>query len=264
MRSWQVQLASALAWLGVVPGVFCLYIAYKAFTSGNDMLLIVMPIVGSAALIGGFILVSGAASVAIGLMTGRAAARLQALVGGLVVAGCGVLTLAAEPLAGLLLVLYGGTLAWLMLSPGAVSDLGPLRDAVPRQPAPWGSTPGTKLWSDEPVQQGPWSPPPTTLPWAGWKRHSGPRAPWWQTWQAGLSQGIPLWELVVLVLALLGFGVGLVLIPLGLKGSAYLGTLGARGGSFWVGLLLVGCTIGVVGWLEQRMRQRLEGRGARH
>ena len=66
MRSWQVQLASALAWLGVVPGVFCLYIAYKAFTSGNDMLLIVMPIVGSAALIGGFILVSGAASVAIG------------------------------------------------------------------------------------------------------------------------------------------------------------------------------------------------------
>jgi hypothetical protein len=264
VTSWEVRLAATLAWLGVLPGAFCFYVSYRAFTSGNDMLLIVMPIVGSAAFIGGFVLVSGAASVAIGLMAGRPAARLQALVGGVCLAVCGVFALVAEPLAGLLLVLYGGTLAWLMLSSGAGSDLGSFRDAVPRQPAPWGSTPGTRLWSDEPAQQGPWSPPPTALPWASWKNHSGPRAPWWQTWQAGLAQGIPLWELVVLVLALLCFGVGLVLVPLGLTGSAYLGTLGARGGSFWLGLLLVGCAIGVVGVLEQRMRRRLEGRGARH
>jgi hypothetical protein len=260
MRSWEVRLAATLAWLGAVPGVFCFYVAYKAFTSGNDMLLIVMPIVGSAALIGGFVIVSAAAAVAIGLHAGKPAARLQALVGGLCIAGCGLFALAAEPFAGLLLILYGGTMAWLLLSAGAVADLGPFRDAVPRQPAPWGGTPGTGLWSDEPQQQGPWSPPPTTLPWLAWKGSSGPRPPWWQTWQAGLAQGIPLWELIALVLALLGFGTGLVVLLMGLSGSAYLGTLGADGGGALVGLLLVAGAIGVVTLLEQRLRQRLEGR----
>src|SRR5689334_6371791 len=124
MTSWEVRLAAALACLGVLPGLFLLWVSYRAFTSGNDMLLIVMPIVGTAALIGGVVLVAGAGSVAIGLMAGKPAARLQALVGGVVLAASGVFALVAEPLAGLLLILYGGALAWLMVSPGASSDLG--------------------------------------------------------------------------------------------------------------------------------------------
>jgi hypothetical protein len=261
MRSWEVRLAAALAWLGVLPGLACFGVAYKAFTAGNDMLLIVMPIVGAAAAVAGFVLVSGAVSLAVGLQAGSAKARLHGLMGGFGLAAAGLFVLLASPVAGLLLLLYGGALVWLLLSPGAVADLGTVKEAV-QQPAPWGSTPGTGLWSPEPSQQGPWAPPPTTLPWASWKGRSGPRTPWWQTWQAGLAQGIPLWELVVLGTALLGFLVGLVLIPIGLRGSAYLGTLHAESGAAWIGLLLVAATIGVVAWLEQRMRRRLEGRAS--
>jgi hypothetical protein len=264
MTSWEVRLAAAMAWLGVLPGLFCFALAFKAFTSGNDMLLIVMPIIGSAALIGGFVLTVGAGSVAVGLMAGKPAARLQALVGGACLAMCGVLALAAEPLAGLLLILYGGTLAWLMLRPAARSDLGSFREAVPSQPAPWGSTPGTRLWSDEPQQQGPWSVPPTRLPWGSFAGRSGPTTPWWQTWQAGLAQGIPLWELLVLVLAVVAVVAGNVLLLMGLSGSSYLGTLRMHGSGAVVGLLLLAGGIGVVSLLEKRMRLRLEGRAPRH
>jgi hypothetical protein len=67
MRSWEVRAAALLVWLGVLPGVFCFYLSYKAFTATNDMLLIVMPIIGSAAFVGGFVIVSGVVSVALGI-----------------------------------------------------------------------------------------------------------------------------------------------------------------------------------------------------
>jgi hypothetical protein len=108
--------------------------------------------------------------------------------------------------------------------------------------------------------QGPWAPDPRTLPWFSWRNHSGPRAPWWQTWQAGLAQGVPAWELVLLCLALLAFLVGLVAVPLVLGGSAYLGTLHLRGGRAAPLLLLLPASWLVVAWLEQRMRTRLATR----
>jgi hypothetical protein len=272
MRTWQVRLAALLAGLGVVPGVLCLLLANKAFTRGHDMLLNVMPIVGGVALFGGVVLVTGSLSLVAGLLAGKPAARLQALIGGVCIALCGLFALVVVPVAGLLLVLYGGTLAWLMLTPAAGTDLGSFREAMAREPAPWGSRPGTGLWAPAPRHpdlhasieagpvQGPWAPDPRTLPWMSWKNHSGPRAPWWQTWQAGLAQGIPLWELIVLFLALFGFLIGVVAVPFAIGGSHLFSTLHLRDGKAAQLLLLIPVSIAVVAWLEHRMRTRLATR----
>ena len=115
-----------------------------------------------------------------------------------------------------------------------------------RQPAPWGSTPGTGIWSEEPAVQGPWAPDPATLPWLSWKGTSGPRTPWWQTWQAGLAQGLPLWELLVLAVSMVAFVAALVAAAVP----------GYRG----FGLLLMLPALGGVLLVEQRMRERLSGR----
>jgi hypothetical protein len=274
MTTWQVRLATLLAWLGVLPGVFCFYLASVAFRA-DDMLLFVMPLVGAAALFAGVVVLGGAVSLAIGLHTAHRSARVRALVMGVGLGLMGLLTLPVTPRAGLLLLLYGGLLAYLVSTPAAASDLGPWRRAV-QQPAPWGSTPGTGVWSpaappDAPwaaartasfsePQQGPWAPDPRTLPWFSWRGYSGPRAPWWQTWQAGLAQGIPLWELVLLCLALLGFLAGLVAIPFALHGSAtFLTTHLTHGRARWLLLLLPASGV-LVAWLEQRMRTRLATR----
>jgi hypothetical protein len=274
MTSWQVRLAALLAWFGVLPGLGCFYLASLAFKA-NDMLLIVMPIVGSAALVAGFLIVGGSVSLALGLQQGHRTARLRALLAGVGLAMMGLFTMAVTPGVGFLLLLYGGLLAFLVSTPEAAQDLGPWRRAV-QQPAPWGGTPGQGLWAPaqrpeapwaakDPTsfaapQQGPWAPDPRTLPWFSWKNHSGPRAPWWQTWQAGLAQGIPLWELVLLVLALLGFLVGLVTIPIVLKGSAFFANLHLSGSrAAWL-LVLLPVSWAVVAWLEQRMRTRLATR----
>jgi hypothetical protein len=271
MTSWEVRLATLLAWLGVLPGVGCLALSAKAFSTTDDMLLFVMPIIACAALVAGLVIIGGAAGLAVRLKQQHPAARLQALLAGASMAVCGLFMVSFTRV-GVLLLLYGGLLAWLVCTPGAGRDLGPFRRAV-QQPAPWGSRPGTGLWkpaeppaapwaardpeaAHAPVQ-GPWAPDPRTIPWFSWKGYSGPRVPWWQTWQAGLAQGIPLWELVLLCLAMLGFLCGLVVIPFVLGGSAYLGTLHLTGGRVAFLLLLLPASWAVVAWLEMRMRTRL-------
>jgi hypothetical protein len=258
MTSWEVRLATALAWLGVLPGFGCLYLSYLAFTADPGFLFVVLPIVFGALLMAGVFLVGAAVNLALRLQRRDPGARLRAFLAGGLLALSGLGILLASPLAGLSLLLYGGTLLWLMTTPSAARELGPYVPPTLRPQAPWGHTPGTALWAPAapgpglhpsvppgPVQ-GPWAPDPTTLPWFSWKDHSGPRAPWWQTWQAGLAQGIPLWELVVLVASMVAFGVGLVavLVP------------------DWrpFALVLVPAPLGVVALLEQRMRVRL----ARH
>jgi hypothetical protein len=271
MRSWEVRLATALVWLGVLPAAGCLYLSALAFKKTDDMLLFVMPLVASFLLCAGLFLMSAVVSLGLRLQRAHPSARLQtALVGGAFVVMSGF-ALAMTPSLGLLLLLYGGALAYLMTTPGAASDLGPWRRAV-QQPAPWGATPGRGIWAPSPPQsalhpsvpagpvQGPWAPDPTTLPWFSWKEHTGPRAPWWQTWQLGLAQGIPLWELVLLCLALLSFLVGLVAVPFVLTGSAYLGSLHVTGSHAAPLLLLLPASWLLVAWLEQRMRARLAGR----
>ncbi|HUR15559.1 MAG TPA: hypothetical protein VM097_13875 [Mycobacteriales bacterium] len=271
MRSTEVRLATGLVWLGALPAAGCLYLAYRAFTTTDDLLMVVLPVVGTVLLLTGFFLLGATVALAQRLQKADPRARLHAglLGGGL--AGVGLFVITALPTVGLPLALYGGALVYLMSTPAAAADLGPWRRSL-QQTAPWGSSPGRGLWSPAAPapgqhpsvpagpQQGPWAPDPTTLPWLSWKGHTGPRAPWWQTWQAGLAQGIPLWELLLLCLSLLAFLVGLVTIPVVLAGSAHLGTLRLTDSS-WVGLLVLLPVSGaVVAWLEQRMRVRLAGR----
>jgi len=274
MRSWEVRLATALVWLSVLPGIGCLYLAYRAFTTTDDLLMFVLPVIGSFLLGAGLFLVSAALSLAVRLQQRHRSARLQtALMGGLL-AAMGPFVMAATPGLGIVFLLYGGLLLYLMTTPAAAAELGPWRRSF-EQPAPWGGTPGRGLWAPSPPTpglhpsvppgpvQGPWAPDPRTLPWLSWKRHSGPRAPWWQTWQAGLAQGIPLWELVLLCLALLSFAVGLIAIPLAMTGSHVFRTLRVESGAAAWLLLLLPASYAVVFWLERRMRERLATRPSR-
>lgn len=271
MRSWQVRVATALVWAGVLPAGGCLYLALLAFTTTDDLLMFVLPVVGCVLLAAGLYLGGAAAQLALRLHGTHPAARLHTGLLGGAIAGTGLLSLPVMWQPGLLLLLYGASLLLLMLTSAAAADLGPWRRSL-RQSAPWGSTPGTGPWA--PAQrtpglhptvepgpvQGPWAPDPRTLPWFSWKNSSGPRAPWWQTWQAGLAQGVPLWELVLLCLSLLAFVVGLAAVPVTIGGSATFGTLHLRGGTWaWLLLLLPGSWLVVV-WLERRMRARLATR----
>lgn len=272
MRSWQVRVATVLVWAGVLPAAGCLYLALLAFTATDDLLLFVLPVVGCVLLAAGLYLGGAAVQLALRLRRTHPAARLHtALLGGSI-AMTGLLVLPVMWQPGLLLLLYGGCLLLLMGTSAAAADLGPWRRCL-QQLAPWGSTPGTKLWA--PAQrapgchpsvapgpvQGPWAPDPRTLPWLSWKDFSGPRAPWWQTWQAGLAQGVPLWELVLLCLALLTFVVGLGGVLVSVGGSAMLGTMHVRSGPWAWSLLLLPSSWLVVAWLERRMRVRLAVRG---
>lgn len=269
-----MRIATALVWAGVLPAGGCIYLGYLALTATDDLLMLVLPIIGCVLLGAGLVLGGGAVQLALRLHGSHPAARLQtALLGGAMVT-TGLLAVPATGRVAVLLVLYGGSLLLLMGTRAANDDLGPWRRSL-QQPAPWGSVPGTGLWAPaqrEPglhasVQpgpvQGPWAPDPRTLPWFSWKKHSGPRAPWWQTWQAGLAQGIPLWELVLLCLALLAFAVGLVAVLASVGGSATFGTLHLRNGPWGWLLPLLPASWLVVSWIERRMRARLAV-GRRH
>lgn len=271
MMSWQVRVATVLVWAGVLPAAGCLYLAYRALTTTDDLLMFVLPIVGSVLLVTGLFVGGATVQLALRLQRGHSAARLQTALLGAAFAGMGLLSLPVLSGLGLLFLLYGASLLVLMGTDAAAADLGAWRRSL-QQPAPWGSTPGTRLWAPAertpglhpsvpagPVQ-GPWAPDPRTLPWLSWKGHSGPRAPWWQTWQAGLAQGIPVWEFGLLCLALLAFAVGLVAVPAVLSGSALLGTLELRSGQRGWLLLLLPASWLVVAWLERRMRTRLATR----
>jgi hypothetical protein len=257
--STEVRLAAVLTAVAAGFGVLVM-LGGAALFAANDMLLFVLPLIGTVIFTAGLFLALSAVGLAVALWRCKRGVRLQTVLlgGGLVV--CSLFVLVASPAAALILGLYGAALVYLMTTPGAEQDLGPWFEHV-RQPAPWGSRPGTGLWSSEPAQQGPWAPDPRTLPWFSWKNHSGPRAPWWQTWQAGLRQGIPLWELVLLVLAFVVLAVGLVMIPFAIGGSHFFGTLHVKDNGAARYLLLIPAAIGVVAWLEQRMRRRLAGRG---
>jgi hypothetical protein len=106
------------------------------------------------------------------------------------------------------------TLLWLMTTPAATHDLGG-----------W-IAPARRAW------------------FAGGK----PQRPWWETWRAGLVQGMPLWELLLVAAGLLAFVVGLVCVPLGFALYPALRPL-----SLW----LVALAVVVVRFIEQRMKARL-------
>jgi hypothetical protein len=247
--SWQVRAAALLVALDAAFGVALLVLAFHVLEGDPGFLFAILPFVSLALGCAGIFLTTAAVALAARLLACARGVRVQTACLGLFLAVSGLSVATMSPWIGLPLAVQGGALVWLMTTPAAKADLDGWREGF-TQPAPWGSTPGTGIWSDTPVQQGPWSPDPTTLPWMSWKKHSGPRAPWWQTWEAGLKQGIPLWEAVLLGAALLGMGVGLVLVFLGM-GHHRIGGLASA--------VILGSMI-LVWFLERRMRTRLAGR----
>lgn len=255
-------MAAALSAVVPLTGLVLLWLAARLVGQVHDFLFAVMPIVAGAVAVAGALLLAWGGQLVLWLLTRHRLARLSAAVTGVTSAGCGLLVLTTVSVpAGLLLVLHGGLLVWLMFTPAARRDLGGWVEPL-QQPAPWGSTPGTGLWSSEPAVQGPWSPDPRTLPTWSWKGFSGPRVPWWQTWAEGLRQGIPLWELLLLVAAGVGAFLGLVAVPMTVRGSATIGTLHLVTGPWTWALPLLPSSAVLVWWLEQRMRARL-ARGPR-
>jgi hypothetical protein len=238
VRSWQVRLAAVLVGLGVVLGVGLMLLGLRLMHGDPGFLFAILPILSVFLLGAGFLLASSAVALTVRVLRGAPGVRLKtAVLGGCLVV-CGLIAMGGSVVAGSLLIPYGVTLVWLMTTPAAARDLGGWSPQVRGSAS---TVPGY-LPTDAP-QQGPWSPKPTTLPWTSWEGVSGPRPPWWQTWQAGLARGIPLWELVVLGACLLGFvlALGFVFVP------------SLRGWS----VVLLPLSIGGVWLLEQRMRERL-------
>jgi hypothetical protein len=260
--STQVKVAAALTSLVAVGGAAVMVLGFRLFTVKDDLFFAIMPAVASAATLTGAWLLGWGGQLTSWLLRRNQRARAHTFLVGAMELALGLMALFTSfAVPGLALMLHGGALAYLMLTPEVGSDLGAWKKSV-QQPAPWGSTPGTGLWSPEPPAQGPWSPDPRTLPTFSWKNHSGPRVPWWQTWEAGLRQGIPLWELLLLCVALLGGLGGALAVPFLMIGSAAFGTLRPRDTAWaWV-LLVLPLAWAVVWWLERRMRERL-ARGRR-
>jgi len=243
--SWEVRLAAALCGVGVLLGGGLVLASLRLFSTDPGFLFAIMPVIATAAFLAGTFIAMFSLALVLSLLHATSTARLRTAIAGVSFVGVGLAALSFAPWLGFALCVYGGLLLWLMLMPGAERDLGPWTRGL-KQPAPWGSTPGTALWSDAPPQQGPWSPDPTTLPWMPWpKQTAGPRTPWWEVWEAGLRQGVPLWELLLLGGALLVFAAGL---------------LGILAGAEALGLLGVAVAFGCVVPIEKRMRERAAGR----
>lgn len=245
-KSWQVRLAALLVSLDVVLGVAMIMMALRLVDNDPGFLFAILPILVTGLAVFGLFIAIAALTLAVQLWAGHPRARLQTLLFGGALAMVGVFLMTSQPGVGLLVSMKGFALVALMLTEGAKRDLGDWRASI-AQPAPWGSTPGTSVWSDEPAQQGPWSPNPTTVPWVGWKGHSGPRPPWWQTWQHALEKGVPLWELVLLGVAVTGSLTGIVLNFIALT----------RGGLEPGPIVVISLSLALIWWLEHRMRVRL-------
>lgn len=244
--SWEVRLAAALCGVGVLLGGALVLGSLAMLAEDPGFLFAILPVVATAAFLAGTFVALFSLALVLSLLRASATARLRTAVAGISFVGVGLVVLLGLPWLGFGLCVYGGLLLWLMLMPGAERDLGPWARAVRRQPAPWGQTPGTLVWSEQAPQQGPWSPDPTTLPWTPWPRQTaGPRTPWWEVWEAGLRRGVPLWELLLLGGALLVFAAGL---------------LGILAGADALGLLGVAAAFACVLPIEKRMRERAAGR----
>ena len=181
-----------------------------------DFLFAVLPIIFLFLAGAGVLIAISSWALVVRLRRAAPGVRMEvALLGGSLVA-CGLFVAAGSSAAAVVLILYGGTLAWLITTPAAAHDLGA------------------------------WMAP---LPKRGWfRRGTGP--PWWETWQAGLAQGMPLWELLVVAAALVAFAVGLLSFPLGLALFPALRPLP---------FLLIPLAVAVVWLVEQRMKARLTG-----
>lgn len=223
-RSWQVRLASVLVGLGAVAGIAMIVLAFALMRGDPGFLFAVLPIVFVFLTVAGLGIASFSWALVVRLRRATPGVRMQVAVLGGCLAASGAFSATGSAPAGACLVLHGAALVWLMTTSAAARDLGAWMDRPPR-----------RAWFARSTAATP-SPPPR---------------PWWETWQAGLAQGMPLWELALVGAALLAFAVGLAALPLGLALVPAIRSLS---------LPLIALAIGVVWFVERRMRARLAGR----
>jgi hypothetical protein len=184
---------------------------------GNDpgFLFAVLPVIFLVLTVAGLSIAAFSWALVVRLRRATPGVRMEAaLVGGSFVVS-GFFVAGGSMPAAVFLILYGGTLLWLMTTPAAARDLGG------------------------------WIAPARRCAW--FARGTSQR-PWWESWRAGLAQGMPLWELLLVAAALLVFAVGLVCFPLGLALFPALRPLP---------VLLIPLAVAVVWFVEQRMKARL-------
>jgi hypothetical protein len=225
--SWQVRLATAVVGLGVVLGAGLIVLAFALMQGDPGFLFAILPIVFLFLSVAGVTIATFSLGFVVQLRRRAPGVRLQvALFGGSLVI-CGMFVATASRPAAVVLVLYGATLVWLMTTLAAANDLGSWTVPVAR-PRLFGLQGSGAAGADAPA-------PP----------------PWWETWKAGMAQGMPGWEKVLVAAALLAFALGLVLLPLGLFLFPDLRQ--------WAAFLIV-LAIAVVGVMERRMKVRLGSR----
>jgi hypothetical protein len=213
--SWETRLAAALLGIGAALGVGIVGLGFVLMGNDPGFLFAVLPIIFLVLTVAGVTIATFSWALVIRLRRATPGVRMEvALMGGCLVIS-GVFVAEGSMPAAVFLVLYGATLLWLMTTPAAARDLGG-----------W-IAPARRAW------------------FAG---SATPQRPWWETWRAGLAQGMPLWELLLVAAALLAFVVGLVCVPLGFALYPALRPL-----SLW----LVPLAVAVVWFVEQRMKARL-------
>lgn len=229
-RPWPVWLAMVLIGLGVVAGVGLIVLGFVLMGNDPGFLFAILPLVFLVLTVAGLAIAGAAGAMVLRLYRRAPGVRTQvALFGGCLVISAGLVATESTP-AALFLGIYGGLLLALMATPGAARDLG---DSTPSASGP-GSFPG--------------SPRPRPAPGAG---SSAETRPWWETWRAGLAQGMPLWERCLVAVALVIFAIGLLAVPLGF----------ALVPAGWpVAGLSIPLALAVVWFVEQRMKARLSGR----
>lgn len=228
--SWQVRLATALVGLGAVLGGGMVVFAFALMRGDPDFLFAILPIVFLFVSVAGVTVASFSLGLMVQLRRAAPGVRLQvALLGGSLMV-CGFFVGAGSVPAAVFLVLYGSALLWLMTTSAAAHDLGAWISPVAGRPWFARVTSRRSEYRSSSVE-------PSVAP-----------RPWWETWRAGLAQGMPRWELSVVAAALLAFAVGLVALPLGFTVFPAIRPLA---------MLLIALAVAGVWFVEQRMRRRL-------
>jgi hypothetical protein len=228
-RSWEVRLAAALVGVGAVVGAAMVIIALMLMAGDPGFLFAVLPIIFLVLSVAGVGIATFSLALAVRVRRAEPGARMQVMVSGGALVVSGLFVAAESPLAAVVLLPYGGALLWLMATPAAARELGPFI-AVPAG-RPWfGSRASSRAPSGSPAGEFP---------------------PWWETWRAGLRQGMPRGDLLLAGLALLLFVVGLVGLPLGLA-------LFRAGALASLVLMMIGAAL--VWVVERRMKARLARR----
>lgn len=256
-----VLVAAGLELLSALFGIAVAGLGLKLLTVHDDLLLVVIPVVAGALLLAGAWIATMAVGFGVRLLRRAPGSRFQTALLGAIFVFVGAASIQGFALVGLGLVAYGAALVLLMTTRGAARDLGGWQPAVLGRPgtAPWHRRPRPTTTAWEPAapprtpqsqsQPAPGSPEARVEELArAFLRHDEPR-PWWEHWHDGLSQGMPLWELLLAGAGVLACLVGNVAVLAGLTHP------GAR-----PYILLLPLGFPPIWFVERRMKGRLRRR----